>query len=78
MARELKPGDILRTIGGRIEVSSVQAGPVEPVFNLDVARECTYFVGRNSFLVHDNSLPPPMLTPFDAEPALELVAHDLP
>jgi hypothetical protein len=78
MARELKSSDILRTIGGRIEVASVQTGAVQPVFNLDVARNCTYFVGRNSVLVHDNSLPPPMLTPFDAEPLLEFVAHDPP
>jgi len=60
------------------KLANIEAGPVEPVFNLDVARNCTYFVGRNSVLVHDNSLPPPMFTPFDAEPLLELVAHDPP
>jgi hypothetical protein len=78
MARELKSSDILRSLAGRIEVASVEAGSVQPVFNLDVARNCTYFVGKNNLLVHDNSLPPPMLTPFDAEPLLELVAQNRP
>jgi hypothetical protein len=78
MARELNSGDILRTLGGRMELASVQAGAVEPVFKLDVARNCTYFVGKNNLLVHDNSLPPAMVTPFDAEPLLELVAHNQP
>jgi hypothetical protein len=59
-------------------MDTLQAGLVEPFFNLDVARNCTYFVARNSVLVHDNSLPPPMLTPLDAEPLLELVAQTLP
>ncbi len=31
---------------------------------------------RNNILVHDNSLPPSMLTPFDAEPLLEALADD--
>ena len=59
-------------------MDTLQAGLVEPFFNLDAARDCTYFVSRNSVLVHDNSLPPPMLTPFDAEKLLELIAHDPP
>jgi hypothetical protein len=76
MARELELGDVLRKLAGRIKVDDIQVGPVEPVFNLDVAGNCTYFVGKNAVLVHDNSLPPPMLTPFDAEPVLEVIAHD--
>ena len=76
MARELELGDVLRKLAGRIKVADIQVGPVEPVFNLDVASNCTYFVGKNGLLVHDNSLPPSMLTPFDAEPVLEVIAHD--
>ena len=76
MARELKTGEILRSLGGRIELASIEAGTEVPVFNLDVARNCTYFVGKNNILVHDNSLPPSMLTPFDAEPLLEALADD--
>jgi Pretoxin HINT domain len=75
MARELELGDVLRRLAGRIKVADIQVGPVEPVFNLDVASNCTYFVGKNAVLVHDNGLPPSMLTPFDAEPELEAVAH---
>jgi hypothetical protein len=76
MARELQLGDVLRKLAGRIKVAEIQVGPVEPVFNLDVASNCTYFVGKNGILVHDNSLPPSMLTPFDTEPLLEVFAHD--
>jgi hypothetical protein len=76
MARDLKPGDRLRTLGGWTEVVSVEPGPVQPVFNLDVARTCTFFVGSHKELVHDNSLPPAVLTPFDAEPSLAAIAGE--
>src|SRR5262249_9722303 len=36
MARDLKPGDRLRTIGGTAEVAAVAMGRVQPVFNLEV------------------------------------------
>jgi hypothetical protein len=70
MARELKAGDVIRTLTGRTEVLAVEPGPEQPVFNLDVAWYCTFFVGSQRELVHDNSLPPPVQTPFDAEPTL--------
>jgi hypothetical protein len=50
-------------------------GPEQHVFNLDVARNFTFFVGAHKELVHDNSLPPPVLTPFDAEPSLASMAE---
>jgi hypothetical protein len=75
MARDLKPGDLIRTVGGRTEVLAVEHGPTQPVFNLDVARNCTFFVGSQKELVHDNSLPPPVLTPFDAEPSLASIGR---
>jgi hypothetical protein len=78
MARDLKPGDFIRTLGGRTEVLSVETAPVQPVFNLDVARTCTFFVGSQYELVHDNSLPPAVLTPFDAEPSLASIAGEHP
>jgi Pretoxin HINT domain len=74
MARDLKAGDIIRTLAGRTEVLAIEPGPDQPVFNLDVARTCTFFVGSQKELVHDNSLPPPVLTPFDVEPSLASVA----
>jgi len=48
----------------------VTAGPVVPLFNLDVARNRTFFVGRHDALVHDNTPPDPRLEPFDAGPSL--------
>ena len=71
MARELKEGDVLRTLAGLSKIVSVSAGGPEPLFNLDVAMNRTYFVGRNDALVHDNRLPDPRIRPFDAEPVLE-------
>ncbi len=74
MARELKPGDTLRTLGGLARIVSATAGPVEPVFNLDVARTRTFFVGLRDALVHDNTLPDLHKPPFDAPPVLAAVA----
>ena len=36
------------TLGGLSKVVSVTAGPVVPLFNLDVARNRTFFVGRHA------------------------------
>jgi hypothetical protein len=66
MARELKTGDALRTLNGGARVTSLDPGPVAPVFNLDVAQTRTFFVGEKDALVHDNTLPDPHLTGFDA------------
>lgn len=74
MARDLKPGDSIRTVGGRAEILEIRPDVVQPVFNLDVARDHSFFVGSGQILVRDNSLPPAMFTPFDAEPALAAIA----
>ena len=66
MARELKPGDILRTLGGIAAVKSVVEETVQPVFNLQVADGESYFVGRSGVLAHDNSTINPTPEPFDA------------
>ena len=66
MARELKPGDAIRTLDGPVRVESVEPDRVQPVFNLDVADDADFFVGKLGTLVHDNSLPDPRLAPFDA------------
>ena len=66
MARDLKPGDPIRTLGGTATVQSVQEGPIEPVFNLEVGGGQSFFVGGLGALVHDNSLVRPVATPFDA------------
>lgn len=66
MARDLKPGDRLRILDGTVDIESIESGPVQPVFNLDVARDRDFCVGRNAILVHDNTLPDTRLVPFDA------------
>ncbi len=66
MARELKPGDALRTVGGLAVVKSVVDERTQPVFNLRVAEGESFFVGRTGVLAHDNSLVNPTPSPFDA------------
>jgi hypothetical protein len=71
IARDLKPGDILRTLEGRTRIKTIAPGPTAPVYNLDVAESRTFFVGEHGALVHDNTFPASPITPFDAEPVLE-------
>jgi len=66
MARELKAGDALRTLGGSARIESIEDDAVRPVFNLELADGDSYFVGGLGALVHDNSLVRPVAEPFDA------------
>jgi Pretoxin HINT domain len=66
MARDLKAGDTLRTLGGLAAVRSVAPDRVQPVFNLRIAEGESFFVGRAGILAHDNSLIRPTPDPFDA------------
>ena len=66
MARDLKAGDPVRTLGGVMPVEAIAADAVQPVFNLDVADDADFFAGQVAALVHDNTLPDPRLAPFDA------------
>ena len=68
MARDLRPGDLLRTLDGPARVERVTPDDDQPVFNLEVAARRDYFVGRSSALVHDNTLIEPTPAPFDAPP----------
>ncbi len=65
MARDLKPGDVIRTIGGVARVQAIEADAAQPVYNLDVAENRDFFVGTKGFLVHDFSFVQPVLAPFD-------------
>ena len=65
MARDLKPGDKIRTLQGVAEVKSVSEETVVPVFNLEVASGQSFFVGEAGALVHDNSLVQPVFQAFD-------------
>jgi hypothetical protein len=75
MARDLKPGDILRTYDGLATVSAAEPEPGQKVFNLEVGTYQTFFVGQSGALVHDNRLPPPGSVAFDAIPDLAAVAR---
>ncbi len=66
MARELKPGDSVRVLGQTVRILSVENETVRPVFNLEVTRHASYFVGKQGMLVHDNSIVLPETQPFDA------------
>ncbi len=70
MARDLKPGDRLRVLGGTAEVRSIKPDDRQPVYNLDVADDRDFFVGTKGLLVHDFSFVQPVLAPFDREPDL--------
>ncbi len=65
MAREIRAGDRLRLLEAVAEVEGVEAGPVQLVYNLDVAEDADFFAGAAAALVHDNTLPDPRLAPFD-------------
>ena len=66
MARDLKPGDMLRTLDGTARVEAIEPVTVQPVFNLEVAGGHSFFVASRGVLVHDNSLVEPVTRPFDA------------
>jgi len=74
MARDLKAGDSLRTLGGTAKVRAVETDQVQPVFNLQVASGGSFFVGAAGTLAHDNSMVEPVAAPFDAPPQLATLA----
>jgi tetratricopeptide (TPR) repeat protein len=74
MARELKPGDRLRMVGGIVVIESIDTDKTQPVYNLDVAENRDFFVGAKGLLVHDFSFVQPVLEPFDQEPVLGSLA----
>jgi hypothetical protein len=76
MARNLAPGDLVRSMRGIDRVRSVEKGPIQPVFNLKVADCQSFLVGKAGILVHDNSLVQPVLKPFDTAPELAAVAPE--
>jgi hypothetical protein len=65
MARDLKPDDVIRVIGGVATVKSIEPDASQPVYNLDVAECRDFFVGTRGILVHDFSFVQPVMSPFD-------------
>ena len=74
MARDLKPGDSLRTLEGLAVVKSIDKDRVQPVFNMHVGEGESFFVGKQGVLAHDNSQVNPTPSPFDAAPNLGTTA----
>jgi hypothetical protein len=74
-ARELKPGDPLRSLARIVRVNSIEPDSVLPLYNLDVAGSRTFFAGRTALLVHDNTLPDHRLEPFDTLPVVALTSR---
>lgn len=75
MARDLKPGDAVRTLGGVARVATVDSGETLPVFNLEVAGGHDFFAGDAGALVHDHTVVEPVDRPFDAPPAVALAGR---
>jgi tetratricopeptide (TPR) repeat protein len=68
MARDLKAGDRLRRVGGVVAIESIEPDETQRVYNLDVADNRNFFVGRAGLLVHDFTFVQPVLAPFDRLP----------
>ena len=66
MARDLKPGDILRTLGGTAAVKSVVRGEGPAGLQPPGRRRRELLRGRSGVLAHDNSTINPTPEPFDA------------
>jgi tetratricopeptide (TPR) repeat protein len=72
MARELKTGDAIRCLGGTTHVRAISEEETQPVYNLEVGDDQSFFVGGLGALVHDNTLVQPLAHPFDQAPKLSL------
>ena len=70
MARDLKAGDPLRLLDGPAAVESVEAGKVQPVFNLDVAEDARLLRRRRRGPGPRQHAARPPAGPFDAAPSL--------
>jgi tetratricopeptide (TPR) repeat protein len=70
MARDLKAGDRLRMPGSVVEVRAVENDKNQTVYNLDIAENGDFFVGRQGVLVHDSNFVKPVSEPFDFEPEI--------
>jgi hypothetical protein len=75
MARDLKIDDPIRTLNGTVKVTAIEEGKVVPVYNLDVADDADFFVGKLGALAHDNTLPNLREQPFDGAAAVAMPAQ---
>ena len=66
LARDLRPGEAVRSLDRLERVRSISAEADRPIFNLEVAHDATFFAGTAALLVHDETLADPNVRPFDA------------
>jgi len=57
-----------------LNVAAVEEDEITPVFNFEVAKGHSYFVGESACLVHDNSLVAPVARAFDSPAKIDLLA----
>ena len=62
-AGEIKPGMSLHALDGSVLVRTTTAGPAQELYNLVIADNQDYFVGKSAVLSHDNSLRAPTPNP---------------
>lgn len=55
MARELREGDVLSTVGGPTRVDDTTPAEDQTAYNLIVEGAANYYVGESGVLVHDNT-----------------------
>ncbi len=67
MSRDLKAGDHLRMIGDAEAIRSVEPDASQIVYNLSVAENRNFFVGKAGALVHDVGFVLPVSDPFDRQ-----------
>ena len=65
MARDLKAGDRLRKVGGAVQIEKVESAERQKVYNLTVAKNHNFMVGKEGLLVHDFGFVQPVSEPFD-------------
>jgi hypothetical protein len=66
---ELKPGDVVRTLGAVARLDAIEEAGVRPVAQIEVRPGLGIFVGRRGMLAHDDRLAAPVAAPFDTLPA---------
>ena len=65
VARDLKAGDVVRTLERASRIVSISPAETQLVYNLEVAQDHDYLVGERGALVHDNSFFMTAGAPFD-------------
>jgi hypothetical protein len=54
MSKQLNVGDLLHSVDGAVRIEKIEPAEKQPAHNLVVADFNSYFVGKQSILVHDN------------------------